>query len=532
MIKNQRLNSQLGFSLVEALVVSGIMGFVALSASALVFPFFHMTRQVRSNLTDTVDNDLSARVFATELSRSFLMRTPGMSCGTNDSVFKTNDTSSPFLMSEGEHFAFLTSTFSTTGARDKASNEDIAVSDPLQFPTGSLLMAMSPVDSTAMGLFRVRESDLARSRLTLEEFSMSSNPTSCSFSGTLANLENLFQSSKGSTLNVHRVKIIHYLRKGPNILKAVFPEDGDITVPRSLAFSTLKSLEIKSNWKVYQGDRSGRWSGEVSYEFEYPSIVKNQPSKIVKTNTTVSFDLAGTKRTNTAAKTTSQLETLVYPTCAVTISSSPIELSLPKLPQFNNSKIYLVEGSSSLSTPASINASLQQGAGSFTSCYRLDAALYADPFVTTPGISGSLGLTSAGGGFTKYLCAVRGQLSLTATMKYYDASLKRSIGVTCSEASINTATVFAHKGGQGPRCYHDGQIDFGGPLVTSSGGKPGPVLHVGQQSCRWSDSGSDFVSCEVAARGPASELREVRILPQGLTGFANGQGHYEINCTN
>lgn len=522
-----------GLTLIEVVVIAGIMGFVVLTATSMIIPAMKFSSQVRENMSETVDNDLSARVLQTELSKSYLLRLGSLSCGAIDGVLKTNSTSAPFTLKDKTAFSILYATYSSSGAVDPSSNRRLAVADASKYPNGSLILATGQQTSGTVGILRVTASDSANGRITVEQSNLDNNPTACKYKGINATLDNLVQAAQGSMLTLHRIQISHYKRDGNDVFRGVYPDQGDRAGdPKGLAFSSLADLTILGRWQSYSGNNVGRWNGEVTYKYEIKSLLEDAPSKVITSNSKVSYDLAASSRANKMVKTTASLNTVVYPTCSVSISSSPIELGLPATAAFRNSRFFLIQGHSSINASSTITVFFNLGPGAFASCYPYTQAV-ATPWINGSGLQGGLTLTSTGGAFSKYVCAVRGFAEVGGSMLYYDTSLKRQVGVNCSGMSVFSGTDFRHKTNMKPECFHDGQIDFGSPLVIAGSETPGPTLYVGSQSCRWSDSGFDFVSCDPRTpppRNAGSRLLEVRLLPFGLQNLAGSNGYYEINC--
>lgn len=532
-------------SLVELLIVAGLMAFVAVTASSLLFPFFHMTKQVRENLSDMVDNDLTQRMLNGELKRAFVMRADGLKCGEpSDTIFKTSggekDTTAVSL-EPGMPLSFFTAPYSSVASRDLNGLNTLFVTETLFYPQDSVVLATDPADSSTYGFFRVRSSDRESRKLILDGESLTGNPTSCSNSGNSKTLSELFAASGGSTLMLHRIQIVTYRRDKDNpkkLFKATWPDEGN-RAAGTLAMDRVRAMSIKGYWQTYAEavkeasvDRSGKWTGEVKYEIENPSLIRREknaediPTRML--TSVVNFDLAATKRVNRQARTTasdSAVTNIKYPTCSVMMSSSPVSVGID-FPQtnllaskFQNTKTYLLEGAVSEDVSASIDVSLQSSTDGFVSCYRMEDAMKSQP-ITTMGMVGTIHLNREGAGFEKLICFAKGTIDATASMQYFDPSLGRFLGVACTGSAVSAPTGYWHSPNNvRAECFQNGEITFGDRLMSRATSEPGPTLFVGNQSCIWANRISGlqgtWEDCDWT-KHTNENLVKVQILPTGL----------------
>lgn len=559
-MRNRRFHRQSGMSLVELLIVAGLMGFVAVTASSLLFPFFHMTKQVRQNLSDMVDNDLTQRVLSGELKRAFVMRADGLSCGDPvDTLFKTSNGASGATtvdVTRGFSLSFFTAPYSSVASRDLNALGTLFVTDPQLYPKDSLVLAMDAADSSTYGFFRVRASDPTARSIVVDPDSLTGNPTGCSNRGSAKTLSELFTASGGSTLMLHRIRIVTYRRDQDNdrrLYKTVWPEEGDRPVG-SLAMDRLRSMSVKGYWQTYaetqkEGsvDRSGKWTAEVKYEVEVPSLVRRseKPAELPtrKLTSLVNFELAATKRVNRQARTTASdtaVTNIKYPTCSVMMSSSPVSVGIDFPPtnllasKFQNTKTYLLEGAVSEDVAASIDVALQSSTDGFVSCYRMADALKTQP-ITTMGMVGTIHLNREGAGFEKLVCFAKGTIDATASMQYFDPSLGRFLGVACTGSAISAPTGYWHApNNKRAECWQNGEISFGDRLMSRATSEPGPTLFVGNQSCIWANRATgaqgSWSDCDWT-KHVTENLVKVQILPTGLE-ISGYPANNIIDCIN
>lgn len=518
--------SQSGMTLVEMLLALGIFSFVALAAFSFIFPYFFMTQRLRESMTDVVDNDLGVRMIMRELENSYIIRSDGLSCGEMDTFLKTSlpFKSGPSLtLSPGKMISFPYSVFAGMAARDVNSTNGMFVTDSVQYPKDSIVMAIHPDDSTHFGFFKVDAVNPARSQITLTDAGLSTTPTLCSSSGTPSTLSQLFAFNGGGSkgLILHRIRIVSYLRgnttsTNDKVYRSSWPdEQGAASQPKSLFFNGLIDATFKSGWENYKDvsdssvQRSGKWTAEMNYKVYQKSMVNQKSSpdhkgeRIYDIVSRASYDLAATRRLNTAVETGASTAEVKFPTCSVMISDSPKEIDYSAT-DLTNVKAYSVTGTVSDDVAGVIQAQLLQSGPlpARASCH-LEDDLIPDYRITEVS-SNSVVLVKAASGFSKYICLVSGSMNLNASMSYVDPKTQRTFsGIPCSGGSVTSPNAFKFIDDNNvARCFKDGQIDLGSELRDAATLKvPGPKLYLRTNNpCVWSDGTQG--TCNIADHYP------------------------------
>lgn len=538
-------------TLMEMMLALGIFSFVALSSFSFMFPYFFMSTRMRGNISDLVDNGIAIRMMTKEFEGSYIMRAGNISC--DDAGLFTTDkafTAGPeFEFEDGKMLTFATSIHSSIGARDLSRVRSLHVSNPNMYPKGSLVLLMDVKNSSNASYNIVDAVDMENNRVTLSSVDLGSSPTRCNPAGAYVPLETLFELT--NVVAVHRVRILTYERRGSEIFRSAWPDEGDAAeTPKQLAFSGVRAIHLKSGWQSYLVDapvgevqRSGRWTAEVKYTLFTKSMTSEDRVNEAETISRMSYDLSGTKRINTAVSTTATTVDVSFPTCGVFASPALDSLQPGEGEEdaFANAKLFRVGGMVSEDVVASITVTFIASPEGQTLCYNEDDIVGGRAVSGAHGHTGAVTLNRTGTGYSNYICAVKGAMQLSAAMKFVDVRLGRTIGVTCSGTDVAAPASYRFKGAA-PTCFRSGEIDFGSPLIEEGGDgtTPGPSLYLSSESCYWR------VVDEAPQGGPGSvrevwracdwtdndayeqELLRVQFEPQG---FVISNGGLRVNCT-
>lgn len=537
-----RQTSQSGMTLVEMLLALGIFSFVALAAFSFIFPYFFMTQRLRASMTDVVDNDIAVRMLMREMENSYVIRTDGLSCGVMDSFLKTSD---PFdknqprvKLEPGKKISFPYSVFAGLSSRDLNSTNGLFVTDYSQYPKDSLVLAVNPDDASHFGFFKVDSVDPVANRVILGSATLAGNPTLCAPTGLPETLNQLFSAKGAVSLVLHRVRIVSYLRGTEDketvdkVYRSSWPDEGaNAAEPKSLFFNGLIEANFYSGWEAYRDDvassvtqRSGKWTAEMKYTVFQKSMVNQQSSKDHKGEkvydivSRTSYDLSGSRRTNTSVSTTASSAVVKYPTCSVVSSDADFEIGHDSVPSLQGTKAYTVTGTVSEDVASSITIQfLPYGLpptgkkSAFASCYDENEVHKDGNKVLEPGPP-SATLSKTNDGYSKYVCLVYGSMNVVGQMSYFDEGTQRTIPVSCSGGVANAPYSYDFSGDKF-KCFKDGFIEYGSPLVDSETKKPpGPTLTA--DSCDWTGTNAGDHSCDPALHDDG-ELITVHFGPKG-----------------
>lgn len=567
--------NQRGISLLEVVLATILTGTLGLLATRFLITSNRNLETASNRLVESQTSDLGLRALAEALASSHIMKSGMLQCGTSG-ITRDRASQPPFTLEKaGDHFEFVYSKHASVVGVRSITTREISVMDAAKFTKGDIVLLTHVNDATFGGFFTIRTVDVAAGIITLATAS-GNGPTEfgCNaLGGVNHDLDQLATDEKHKIFNesptTFRADVLRYaqVRFDPdpvtpaklNLTMSTWPsaqEDATSQQVRPLLFQVDRFV-LTTTWT--KSDEDG--GGVVGYDYEatrkFERMVAGADSGKEVVSGRVSYSLGGSLRRNFSAPTTASPPQVLFPSCAITVTSvsggfiresdPKAVLELVRVDGIHSSlggqfgTIEIVGGGDDLPRCWTSSQADQFGFATVaTSPNTLDGP------TTLKGGGISVGFTlvpNVAGGLDPAYCDLPPNSSLGGKLVYYDESVGKLVNVSCSGyLTPPQPTNFKYAASTTSTCSKaSGLIQLGRLVDISDAMKDGPSLFVDDSSCQFETAGvaGAFEKCSLESAtnqlNVDKKLAKVRVRPSNLTiqGVTPAEGcdcAHEITC--
>ncbi|MBX3016266.1 MAG: hypothetical protein KF767_00140 [Bdellovibrionaceae bacterium] len=369
--------SELGLSIVELVIVTFIMGLLAVLVAAPIQMTNQLAKTSLDRLVESAESPTTIRMFNQHFTSAQIVRSPLLSCTGDSKIFKTEsiravdghirvmpvtETTDPDA-SRGFSLPFVSST--ALGAIDDSTSDGLTLSDVSMFSKGDLVVIANAENSSVSGLFTIREVDALAGRIRIADAVLAPDAGDCkinSSGSTSFSQMKAMASAKGmKNVVVMRFHIANYVVEKDAIFVRIYPQtQGDQYTAKfvekfeyfDLTIQYQKRQEVGSTLTAedFEEIEGTTWATldlmALSPAAEFQRNQKGCPKDFVDTprlrcvdgqmydrrqiKNTMRFVLASTKTLNRFVQTTFVSRQNVFPTCYIQAQEVGFVLNVPE----------------------------------------------------------------------------------------------------------------------------------------------------------------------------------------------------------
>jgi len=451
-----------GFSIVEVLIASAILGAVALIVSTQTSQFSNFFVKTRKAVEQNFDSMISYKMLMRDLETSYFMKLGYLNCSNSNNVMATLGTDIFQMTSALSEFDLIGVDFTSVAGLSE-DGKQINVSDVGTLKLGDYIVMSLAGDTRFASLFAIKEINIATRSLKLTPTKFTAKGFNCTDSFVSRAKIDFFGPSIRSNVLVSRIRPTKLKLEESNLRRVVHGN----TETSQILFSNVSKFEIRSIWRNFSSSSSDLLEGSMEFQvnvnFLSQEIVRNVSSRSGTQTFNARYILDSVSAANAYAVTGAPASTVVFPSCSISHEfRNNIMRIHPRNNWWRNMTTLVLRGqvSSSSVVGANITVSLFPQVGAAVSCFLHDPDTLgpypgAASLVEFPGEKGLITLTQKAGGFDIYTCAVRGNVVVQANMSYFDTQIHQIKNIECSADPIRASTQFIFESRWRPSCDQD-----------------------------------------------------------------------------
>lgn len=453
-----------GFTLAEAVVALGLSSLIILVLSSQIGEVNQTSTSTQQTLEQSSDLVQGYRVLIDDLRGAQFLKLGYFSC-SDQSGFKlfSTDSQSTFDLAEtSPRLSFVTS--------DKpllvglaSDGQRVVVPSIYNFQIGDWVVLSLAQTPSVASLFYVDEIDKVGSTLLIKSGSFAISGYSCVSNLSQSSVASFFAPSLRSNVFLYKISPVDYKWENGSVYRTFYRRQDPI---KFLLLSNISRLRFLSRWLP---DLDEPAYGKMSIQFDVILRDSSLPMEQLAARSVGSiYQAIQTNKAEFELRAPSQLNEYVpqgvptaavaFPGCNLKIRYEPRLINMPPWQEWwRNMYTFTLTGEVSEAgiNGATILVTLVPSGNSRMSCFAHDPFRTRD---TTPypsynawaqgtGTQGPIAINQRGGGFDVYTCAATGEISLNATMSYYDTVTSSVKNIDCSSVTVRLPTQYR---------FHDG----------------------------------------------------------------------------
>lgn len=504
----ERLHTSSGFTITELLIATGLVSVFFLIGSSVITQLFSFQSDVSRLMMDNFSVVNFHRSVTKDLEGSYWSRYGAFTCPSSQSLLTTLSTSTKKLSASNGLVEFVTADFATSVGSVPGTTK-ISVATMRNLQVNDLVVLSMASDMSNAGLYKITSVDRAKDQVQLDISGLSVSGSECASLLSSRPLTEFFGASAQSNVIMTRIKVVRYAVQKGQLLRTVMPGGGEEKV-----VDGVKALNITSSWTMTSYDDSekdasvrqarqrkyGVMKFDMTLDYDRKTMMGGDAAVREQQTLTAQYNLDSFQYMNSYAKTGAPTVMQKFPTCAVNYNFRPGVLNISPdgstaTASFNNMVPVSITGYSSEGglDGATIDISFATEPGAAISCYlhNPDHGSYpTNGYLDKPKNTGAITLNN-NATFDVYTCAVKGTVSVNASMSYYSQSSNRVTTIRCSTDDIVAPTKYRFSGGK-PSCNKKWAYwDMGSEIVSADGAQAlswGRMSLDMQTSCVWEGS--------------------------------------------
>lgn len=383
--------SESGLSVTELIIVTFIMGLLAVLVAAPLQMTNQLSKSSIERLVESSDAPASLRVFSSHFAGAQIARSPLITCDGISAAFKTDSIRAEdgrirvMPQSAGDEFRRFSLPFSSAsalGAIDPSTTNAIIVSEPGMFDKGDLVAVINAENSGVAGMFTIENKDDAGKLFLSDATNVQSGDCRLNQSAntTLSQLKSLAATKGMRNVIVLRFHIATYESSGDSLYVRVYPQTPDDkytsqfaenfemfdltlqyqkrqAVGQSISSDDFEEVEgtlwATVNFVLLEYDqvRARQQKGCTPDEFKESKTQVCMSGRLFSRRTitnTMRFTLSGSKTLNPQVTTNTVSKQNIFPTCYIKAQEEGYAMTLPKKMQNcytgGTSKLFRISG--------------------------------------------------------------------------------------------------------------------------------------------------------------------------------------------
>lgn len=471
-----------GFTLAEAIVALGLSSLIILVLSSQIGEVNQTLTSTQQTLEQSSDLVQGYRVLIDDLRGAQFLKLGYFNC-SDQSGFKLFTTDSQAIFELGEaspRLSFVTSEKPLLAGL-ASDGQRLVVPSVHGFQIGDWVVLNLAQSPSIASMFYIAQIDEASSSLLLKSGSFAISGYTCISNLSQNSVASFFAPSLRSNVFLYKIIPVEYKWENGNIYRTFYRRQDSASF---LLLSSISKVKFSSRW---QPDLDEPAFGKMLIHFELSMRNGEHSLKLLSARSVGSiyqtiqankaeFDLRAPSQLNEYVPQGAPTAAVAFPGCNLKIRYEPRLINMPPWQEWwRNMYTFTLSGevSDGSINGATILVTLIPSANSRMSCFAHDPFRTRDTipypsrnlydWAAGTGTQGPIALNQKSGGFEVYTCAATGEISLNATMSYYDTVTSSVKNIDCSSVTVRLPTQYSFRGDL-PWCKKNlriGGLDYG-----------------------------------------------------------------------